>query len=178
MESKEKDLYDVSDLGLDFDEEQAAEAELPGLSEEDPSLADLTDEEKEVFKKVMQKQSQQDPILLGFKNLEAKPTEAQIEEWKRIHGKVFAIGFNDDEYYVFRPLRRLEWRNLMKALVKQDDESKRKEAICQRSVLWPSLTPDNLAKSMAGTVDSLYEMVCQASNFLAPQEALACVRKL
>jgi len=151
---------------------------LDPVVEEHPVESDLTPEEEKLVEKIKQKQIQEDIIMNGFKALGGKPSDEMIEEWKKVHGKIFTIGFDSDEYYVFRPLKRLEWRNLTAQLAKQPDESKRQEAICIRSVLWPKLDPMVINNGLAGSVSSLYEVILQASNFLAPQEALACVRKL
>jgi hypothetical protein len=165
----------VCDINIDFGApEQPVEShvDLP------PELSDLTEDEKALLKKVQEKQAQIDPIMGGFKLLTNKPTEEQIEVWRKTYGKVFTIGLDEDEYYIFRPLRRIEWRSLMQALSKQPDELKRKEAIVQRAVLWPALTPDKVSGVSAGTPETLYEMILQCSNFLLPQEAMQCVRKL
>jgi hypothetical protein len=176
----EKEQAGLGDMDFNFlnEDETLLEGEDEGGVESDSLDLDLTEEEEALLKRVVEKQGQQDPIMNGFKSLTTKPSEAQIEEWKRQHGKVFTIGFHQDEYYIFRSLKRLEWRNLMKALTKQEDDAKRKEAICLRAVLWPTLNPQSLAEVSAGTPDTLYEMILQASNFLMPQEALTCVRKL
>jgi hypothetical protein len=169
----------IDELGLDLVDEEGLTEQVPMQPDLDnPMLDGLTEEEKEVAQKVLEKQAQTDPIMEGFRALQDKPSDAQIEEWKKQFGKVYTIGLNEDEYFLFRPLRRLEWRNLLKALAKQTDEMKKKEAICQRAVLWPTMSPDSMSRLPAGTPDTLYEMVLQASNFLVPQEALACVRKL
>lgn len=145
---------------------------------EQVDTSDLTEDEKALLKKIQDKQATVDPIMEGFANLPGKPSDEQIEAWKKQFGKIFTIGLNEDEFYLFRPLRRLEWRNLMTALAKQQDEMKKKEAIVQRAVVWPKLTPEKIGGLTAGAPDTLYEMILQCSNFLLPQEAMACVRKL
>lgn len=159
-------------LGTDFD--------LSALDYADePEDLMETEEVQEEDLDVKKNEPLKDPLMEEFKLLEGRPSDEQIDQWKAQHGKVFIIGLDADEYYMFRPMRRLEWRRLIKTLEKQQDDSKYKEAIVMQAVLWPDMkAPGKMASVGAGVPDTLHEMILQASSFLMPQDALQLVRKL
>jgi len=164
----------LDDLDLDYPEELEQTIMKP-----DEDMMEAVQEEQDLLAPKPEAQPQVDPVMDGFENLKGKPSDKQIEDWKGQHGKVFTVGLDTDEYYVFRSLRRQEWRNLMKVLAKYEDEMKKKEHVVARAVLWPDLKVSGaMARLSAGTPDTIYELVLQASNFLMPQEALTLVRKL
>lgn len=110
------------------------------------------------------------------------PGEAQIQVWKQQHRDVFVSGLAENEFFVFRALKRAEWRQLQARREdpkEQLDQMKQEEVICEICVLWPKITPEywvNGAK--AGTASTLAEQVMAHSHFMAPQLAAALVQKL
>lgn len=116
-----------------------------------------------------------DYIMEEFDERTDKPNAAQIEQWKQQHGEVHLFGLDANEMYIFRPLRRLEYRNMRKQA--QDDESFR-ETVVNKVVLWPDLDITFSASCKAGTIDTLFDMIMLHSNFLSPEMAVGLVRKL
>ena len=118
----------INELNLNMsDEDQGDSQEQVSMEASEMSdllSEDLTEEEKKVAEKIAARQNQTDPIMEGFFHLSEKPSDEQIESWKKQHGKIYTIGLNEDEYFIFRPLRRLEWRNPLRAFAKQSDEMK------------------------------------------------------
>ena len=58
------------------------------------------------------------------------------------------------------------------------DSFKKSEAIVAKGVLFPVLNQQNMNVLSAGTVETLKELILQASNFMAPEYATQLVRKL
>jgi len=159
-------------LSADIDED-----ELESGEETDPVIDSLTSEEKALLSKIQQKQKEQDHIIQTFKQLEQKPSDEDIEEMKLRVGEVFLVSLSEKENFLFRALKRLEWRTLMNKINKLDD-FKKAEAIVMKGVMWPQLNQQNINVLSAGTIDTLRELILQASNFMPPEYAMTLVRKL
>jgi len=145
--------------------------------EEDPFLAELTDEEKAVLMRVEEKRLKQDHILKLFAELENKPSEEELEDLRQKCGEIYFVPMGENENFIFRALKRLEWRTLM-AKIAPLDEMKKAEAIVMRGVLHPNLSQQNINVLAAGTIDTLRELILQASNFMPADYAMQLVRKL
>jgi hypothetical protein len=156
-------------LANDFIEEE--------MENEDPILASLTAEEKALLAKIQQKQMEQDFIIQTFKELEHRPSDEEIEQFKHQVGDVYLLSLSEKENFVFRPLRRLEWRTLMQKIQKLEDD-KKSEAIVMKATLWPKLDQQNINVLTAGAIDSVRDMILQVSNFIGPETAMQLVRKL
>jgi len=162
---------------IDLDEHLDADFLEVEEAEEDPIMGDLTEEEKELLKKIQKKQMDQDYILQTFKELENRPSDDQIEEFKQQVGDVYLLSLSESENFVFRPLRRLEWRTLMQRIAKLDD-MKKAEAVVMKGCLWPKLDQQNINVLTAGAIETMRDMILQVSNFMPPETALQLVRKL
>lgn len=138
----------------------------------------LTPEEQKTYEMLQQKIMSQDPIMEFYKQLETKPSDEQIEMWKEQVGDVYFAQISEQEYFVFRAIKRKEWRDLLKRLEQVKDPLKQDEAIVMKGVLYPQL--DNLKVNLlsAGSVNTMKDLIMQASNFLSAEYALQLVRKL
>lgn len=150
---------------------------VPEETEEDPILAELTEEEKALLAKIQKKQMEQDYVIQTFKQLESRPSDAEIENFKAQVGDVYLMSLSEKENFVFRPLRRLEWRTLMQKIEKLPDD-KKSEAIVMKACLWPKLDQQSINVLTAGAIDSVRDMILQVSNFIGPEIAMNLVRKL
>lgn len=158
----------LADLGIDEDE----------LADEvDPVYESLTLEEKRLLEKIEQKRMNQDHILQTFKELETRPSDEEIEILKSQCGDIYLVSLSEKENFLFRPLRRLEWRTLMNKIAALDN-FKQSEAVVMKGVVFPQLNQSNINILSAGTIDTLKELILQASNFMQPEHALQLVRKL
>ena len=116
-------------------------------------------------------------------NFEKAPTVAQVDQWKAIHGEVLMSALSETELYLFRPVRRFEYRQIQQEMTKlqesgqQVDESSYQEMLCQLVVLWKSEDTE-WSKTKAGTLTTLTEQVHQHSNFYSAQTASMLVIKL
>lgn len=161
---------------IDLDQHLSEEYNEDGV-EMDPVLASLSPEEKMLLEKIKQKQMDQDFILQTFKELESRPSDEEIEAFKSQVGEVFLISLSEAENFVFRPIKRLEWRTLMQRVQKLDD-LKKAEAVVMKSCLWPRLDQQNINVLTAGSIETLRDMILQVSNFMLPEVAMQLVRKL
>jgi len=116
-----------------------------------------------------------DPVMQVWEENEKKPSDAKIEEWKNRHGDIYMIALDELEHFVFRPLSRHEYKQLLTAV---QNEQLFMEQVVQKCTLWPTITPEWLTAGKGGTVPSLHGVIMESSNFLAPEVAMTLVRKL
>lgn len=119
-----------------------------------------------------------DEVLIAFANLPNGPGPDQVDLWKANFGDVRVIAFETDEIYVYRTLRRLEWKKLLVDIKEGPSSDAFQEQVVKKCVLWPALDVAWSATSKAGTIPTLCDVVLENSNFLNPQVALSLVRKL
>ena len=122
-----------------------------------------------------EKKPRVDPIMKHWGDLKGRPDDQQIENWKSQYGEVFLMSFDENDNYVWRPIKRLEYKNMLQ---QAKDDAHFQEMLVQRCVLWPHIGPERLTGGKAGTVPTLYNVIMEGSNFLDPQEAVMYVRKL
>jgi hypothetical protein len=113
------------------------------------------------------------------------PTEETVKQWKAQSGRVKTVSFGDDEVYFFRPLKAAEYKGLIQQITSQGGATTTeqqndllKERVVVAGVLWPRVNQAEMGGLHAGTTDSLYTMIMQASNFLTPEEAAVLVQDL
>lgn len=96
-------------------------------------------------------------------------TTEQIEEWKLKFGEVYVSKFSEEERYVYRPLRRLEYKQLL-SLGQNENKSFAEEKVVQMCVVWPVIDPTKISTMKAGTVSTLVDLIMTASNFGISEE--------
>lgn len=161
---------------VDYEYEQ--EYDESSMSPEEEVFASLSAEEKILYNKIQQKLRMTDPVLQALEEMKDAPTPEMIESFKAATGdEVYFISLSAQENFVFRPIRRQEWRTLMNQIAKLD-EMKKAEAVVAKGVLHPKLSSANIGALSAGTVETLKEMILRASNFMDPVQAVSLVRKL
>jgi len=91
------------------------------------------------------------------------PPQSMIDLWKERYGKVYMTEVEDEEYFVWRVLTRLELKEFNQD--PQSDSLYREEQICEKCILWPK---DYIAmKDKAGTPSVLAEQIFEKSGFVA-----------
>jgi hypothetical protein len=112
-------------------------------------------------------------------------TEEMISQWKELYGdKVYFVSFDDTEYYAFRYLSRIEYKEIVKQIMKAKNLSPVEqnelmdELIVQKCLIYPAFDVDLKTKSPAGTIESLAKQIRVYSNFLSDDFALSLVVKL
>ena len=107
------------------------------------------------------------------------PSNNQLEQWKQQFGEVLCSGFSETELFVFRPLRRDEFVNLQAYVAQQGaSQYEVEEKTVRECVLWASESGVTSMEAKAGTLNTLYEQVLQASNFMNPAMAASYVVRL
>ncbi len=120
----------------------------------------------------------------AFYDLPNAPSKVQIEKWKAQFGDVFVHGFTDSEFFIFRSLKRSEFKKLQlmiaesseKAPEERIDQLQYEEMVCDTCVIFPEKKTDWDMK--AGAATTLYEQIMQRSHFMNPQMAAMSVIKL
>ncbi len=104
------------------------------------------------------------------------PTAGQIKLWKKEHGDVYVTSISFDKHVAWRPLSRLEYKNLvrkMEQLVQSGQLSTaeanlwNEEAIAELCILFPSYDIAAMTREMAGLPSLISQEVLEASGFVA-----------
>ena len=169
--TEEPNLDEVLTMELD------AEKEIPVELEDVPYL--LTQDEEKQLQALLKKKSESDYILQTFKSLQNKPTELELEALKEKHGDIYLVSLSEKENFLFRPLKRREWSDLMQRFEKAKlTDRQRTEGIVMAAVVWPILNQANINILTAGAPETIRNLILEASNFMEPEKAVMLVRKL
>jgi hypothetical protein len=104
------------------------------------------------------------------------PTAGQIKLWKKEYGDVYVTSISFDKHIAWRPLSRLEYKNLvrkMEQLVQSGQLSTaeanlwNEEAIAELCILFPSYDIAAMTREMAGLPSLISQEVLEASGFVA-----------
>jgi len=104
------------------------------------------------------------------------PTAGQIKMWKKEHGDVYVTSISFDKHIAWRPLSRLEYKNLvrkMEQLVQSGQLTSaeanlwNEEAIAEMCILFPSYDLAAMTREMAGLPSLISQEVLEASGFVA-----------
>ena len=91
------------------------------------------------------------------------PNEEEIEELKvKTGGELFMTRIIDS-YYLWRPLKRLEYREIMR--IENADSYFREEKICEKCVVYPKNAAKELRLGRAGIATLLSEVISEESGF-------------
>jgi len=102
-------------------------------------------------------------------NAIGKPSQEQINEWKLKFGELYSAKFSDTESYIYRPLRRLEYKQIM-SVAQPENKSFAEERVVQTCVVWPVIDPTKMSVLKAGTISTLVDLIMAASNFGVSEE--------
>ena len=109
------------------------------------------------------------------------PDAAKVDAWKARHRRVRLLPLSDEEVYFVRPIKRSEYKALLKtaqASGGEDVETFLRERIVAACVLWPAMDTAQFADSYAGTIDAIYQIIMDASNFVSQEALFTVVREL
>jgi hypothetical protein len=171
-EEQEPNLDDVFAMDL-----ESLDKDIP-VDIDDVSYL-LSIEEEKQLEELLKKKSNSDFVIQTFKSLERRPSETEIETLKGKHGEIYLCSLSEKENFLFRPLKRQEWRELMQRFEKSKlSEQQRTEGIVMAGVVWPLLNQANINVLTAGAPEAIRNLILQASNFMEPERAVTLVRKL
>jgi len=103
--------------------------------------------------------------------IEGGPTQVQIDEWKLKFGDVYSVKFSDTEKYLYRPMRRFEYKSIL-AMGQTENKSFAEEKIAQMCIIWPTIDPTKIATLKAGTISTIVDLVMSSSNFGVAEEPI------
>ncbi len=174
----DEDYTGVEEINLDEALAQPVMEDELVMSDED-SREDwqLTEDEDRLLADLLKKKENEDHIMKTYKALEDRPSEEVLEGWKKQFGDIFLVSLSEKENFIFRALRRQEWRQLV-AQIQKFPEQKKAEAICMRGIIFPKMTEMNMATLTAGAPETIRNLILEASNFIEPERAITLVRKL
>jgi len=149
---------------------------MPGVSAPQPDGGEGKDEEKG-----QQPSPPDTETLIGqlVDQLSAvssnPPTVEEVKGWKHLHGDIFVAPMDEKQIYVYRYLKRQEWKQLLA----QNSTSELgpegvDELIFRRCLLWPKLGELQENFLGAGVVPTMSSQIQAASGWVNPQ-ALASV---
>lgn len=171
-ETSEQNLDDIMAAEL-----EKLDQDIPVEVESSPYL--LSKEEEKQLEVLLEKKKQSDFIMQTFKSLEKRPSDNDIESLKAKFGDVYLVSLSEKENFLFRPIKRNEWRELMQRFEKAKlPEQQRTEGIVMAGVVWPVLNQANINVLTAGAPDTIRNLILEASNFMEPERAVTLVRKL
>lgn len=139
----------------------------------------MSEQEVTAVEPVQEEQKQ--PTIYEVLSQLGGPDQEQIEAWKLQHGGVYVAAHAEDSVYVFRALKRFEYRQFQTMLTdpeKKMDQYDYEEAVCRTCTLWPDPSKSSASLEKGGTATTLSEQIFQNSNFFNPQQAAALVMKL
>ena len=94
-------------------------------------------------------------------------TQEQINEWKTKYAEIFMITLSDGKY-VYRPMKRFEYKGLMAN--QEANRTFNEEKIAQMCIIYPTLDATKMPTLKAGTVSTLVELIMASSNFGVTEE--------
>lgn len=109
------------------------------------------------------------------------PDAEKVEAWKARHRRVRLLPLSDEEVYFVRPIKRSEYKALLKNAQSaggEDQETFLRERIVAQCVLWPAMDTAQFADTYAGTIDAVYQIIMDASNFVSQEALFTVVREL
>lgn len=144
--------------------EQASEEDLEQFdnvqyepTEEEKKLIDLHEELKSVY---------------GNECITLSQLEAFKNKYENIH--ISKVGSDSKNYYIWRTLRRYEYKEMMKGKVNEDMEALN-EMVVEKCILFPLYDFQFRNQSDAGVITTLGQQIQYKSGFVSPQEALSLI---
>ena len=114
---------------------------------------------------------------------EEKLSQDQIEQWKSMYGKIYAVRFDEGETVIYRYLARPEMKDVSNKIsqIKSNQINLNEfedELIFDKCVLYPTVTPDLKATLKAGTIPTVAFQIRVSSNYLPDAVALDLITRL
>lgn len=149
---------------------------------------DLSDLEQKIAEKQKEQEAEQAETEEGpqaqelnfydaiYSILEPKGvSRADVDELKRKFPNLYVFPWSDDDIFIFRPLKRNEWK-----LIRQASENQEELAlnILKKGCVWPLLDEETVSTQLAGTVDTMVELISRVSMFIPVEEAISLVKQL
>ena len=108
--------------------------------------------------------------VLSPLGIEGGPTQEQIDNWKSKFGDIYVATFNPTEKYIYRPLKRFEYKQILQTGQAPENRTFSEEKIVEKCIIWPRIEPTSLSTMKAGTISTLVDLIMASSNFGITEE--------
>ena len=118
-----------------------------------------------------------DSLLVALEFHEGAPDKEQLEVWKDRFGTYFASSIDNEDIYVWKTLKRLEYRGLANSGA-MEDATAMEEAVVKKCLLYPKPTSTYFAQLNAGIIPTLFKQVMYQSGFISEESATSMIRRI
>jgi hypothetical protein len=150
----------------------------------EPTLEDTTTGEETSESEVAKT-----PLQIISEEYPDAPSIEAMTAWKAAHGSLHAFAPDDETVFLFRPLKRIEHKNITRDIRQLADSSAAQsnpslvedalhEKVLQACVLHPRVSLETFTNSDAGVIPTVFNLVMEHSKFISPERALASCYKL
>ena len=107
-------------------------------------------------------------------------SQKQIDAWKREHGQIYLLPLDDNDIYVYRPIKSIEFQNLMIRLQNVANASADTSDIelVRLCLVYPKIDPIQFNTMPAGFLSTMRIAIQKASRFLSEEEITNLTIKL
>jgi len=128
-----------------------------------------------------------DPLEEISRTFPGAPSRDVLNSWKIEFGALYAFVPDDEKVFLVRPLRRLEYRNILRdtrglgqsgVTPAEDIEDLFQEKVVQCCLLHPVVDHKMLTMSEAGLIPTLFALIMENSKFVSPERAMSACYKL
>lgn len=105
------------------------------------------------------------------------PDLAHLVYWKKEYGKYFASSVDGGDLYIWRTLKRLEYKGLSSTGAMETQEGF-EAALMKKCMLWPKIDSAFLSDIDAGVPPSVFKQIMHQSGFVSEEEALSLIRRI
>lgn len=110
-------------------------------------------------------------------NQEDAPDRMDLEQWKDIHGKFYASSIDGDDVYVWKSLKRFDYKSIAASGAMEKQETF-ENSVVRKCLLWPRPTPEFFQAGDAGTIPTLFKQIMHQSGFIPDDVALSMIRRV
>lgn len=107
-------------------------------------------------------------------------SQGQVNQWKREFGQIYLLPLDDDDIYIYRPVRSIEFTNLL--LRMRNNPSANENAsdmeLIKLCLIYPKLDPLAFNALPAGLVGTLRLGIQRVSRFLSEEEVAQLTMRL
>jgi len=176
----DKERRALEQMGVYVDESADSLPPMPEMQMPVPPAPVIPEPMKPQGKEGKDKEEQKpkDPMDI-IAALPGAPTKQQLMALKLEWPEILVLPLKDDEVYLYRYLNTAEWRTQIMTQEKlQQDDNAFKDAIVNRCLLWPQITPEKMGSKQAGLRDLLFEVIMKSSYFIDAEQAMGLVIRL
>lgn len=114
-------------------------------------------------------------LVKAMAHIQDAPDYDTVLDWKETYGAIYTQTTNGDDFYLFRPLKRLEYKKMVAsgAAAKED---RYEEALVKKCLLWPIPDSKFIAEANAFLISTLRKQIEFKSGFVPDNIAIELIR--